>query len=115
MDKNIYSISQLTRQIKETLESSFPRLWVEGEISSANLAQSGHVYLVLKDSRSQIRGIIWRSTLERLGVEIQPGQQVLCRGNVEVYTPRGEYQIVIDRIEHTGLGGLQLAFRKLVF
>ena len=106
-------MSQLSGLIRRALDSEVGRVWLEAEISSATQAQSGHVYLTLKDDKAQIRGIIWRSTLERLNLEVEVGQKVLCCGQVEVYPPRGEYQIVIDRIEQTGLGELQRAFRKL--
>ncbi len=103
----------LNRRIRQAIEQYVGNVWVEAEISNVTQAQSGHVYLTLKDDNSQIRGIIWRSTLERIKFEPEAGQKVICRGNIEVYSPRGEYQICIDRLEPQGIGALELAFRQL--
>ncbi|MEP1645509.1 exodeoxyribonuclease VII large subunit, partial [Rhodopirellula bahusiensis] len=79
------SISELTRQIKSTVESGFPSVWVAGEITDIARPRSGHLYFTLKDERSQIRGVMWRSVAERLPFDLDDGQSVLCMGDVEVY------------------------------
>jgi exodeoxyribonuclease VII large subunit len=107
------SVSQLTLCIKQSLEAEFTSVWVSGELSDVSRPQSGHIYLTLKDEAAQIRGVIWRSVASRMGFDLQDGQQVVCCGDIDVYPPRGVYQLIIRRIEPLGVGALQLALRKL--
>jgi len=107
------SVSQLTRQIKASLNNRFPSVWIEGEISGITRPSSGHVYLTLKDPHAQINGIIWASDAEALDFELEQGMKVVCRGGVDVYPQRGVYQIIIRRIMPKGIGSLQLAFKQL--
>src|SRR6056297_219193 len=107
------TVSELTRQVKESLESTFPRVWVEGEVTDLVRARSGHLYFTLKDDRAQLRGIVWRSTAARLPFRLENGQAVICFGDLEVYAARGTYQLVVRRAEPQGVGGLQLAFEQL--
>lgn len=107
------SISQLNWFIKQTLEHAVPRVWVEGEVTDLTRPSSGHIYFSLKDDRSQIRGVIWRSTAQRLPFELSNGQSVICCGGVEVYPPRGSYQLIVNQVMPQGLGSLQLAFQQL--
>jgi exodeoxyribonuclease VII large subunit len=109
----ILTVSQVTQLVKQTLEGSFPRLWVEGEISNLHRHQSGHVYFTLKDERSQLRTVLFRSEAAQVRFEIKDGLKVLCRGRLNVYEPRGEYQLVAERVEPKGKGALQLAFEQL--
>jgi exodeoxyribonuclease VII large subunit len=113
MNAHILTVTQLTRQIKNLLEGSFPDVWVEGEISNLRAPQSGHTYFTLKDEESQIRAVLFRSSQKNLKFTLQHGMQVICRGRVSVYDPRGEYQIVIEYIEPKGVGALQKAFEEL--
>ncbi len=112
-EKCVLSVSQLTAQIKDLLESSFPTVWVNGEISNLARPGSGHVYLTLKDDRAQIRGAIWRNAASRLRFDLSDGLEVVCRGHVDVYAPRGSYQLIIEQIEPQGIGALELALRQL--
>lgn len=107
------SISQLNWFIKRLLEQSLPSVWVEGEISDLSRPSSGHMYFTLKDDSSQIRGVMWRSTAQRLKFQLKDGMAVLCRGAVEVYPPRGSYQLIVQAIQPQGVGALQLAFQQL--
>jgi exodeoxyribonuclease VII large subunit len=109
----VLSVSQLTALIQGTLESQFQSLWVGGEISEVSRPHSGHVYFTLKDEGAQIRGVIWRSTAERLRFKLQEGHQVVCHGDIDVYPPRGSYQLVVRQVEPQGVGALQLAFQQL--
>ncbi len=109
----VLSVFDLTANIKDLLESSFPGVWVSGEISNFSQPQSGHCYLTLKDDRAQIRAVIWRNVAERLRFALEDGLEVVCQGDIEVYAPRGSYQLVIRRIEPKGIGALELALRKL--
>ena len=113
MQTHILTVTQLTRQIKNLLEGAFPDVWVEGEISNLRAPQSGHTYFTLKDEESQIRAVLFRSSQKNLKFTLQHGMQVICRGRVSVYDPRGEYQIVIEYIEPKGVGALQKAFEEL--
>jgi len=107
------SVSQLTLQIKESLQASFASVWVAGELSNVARPQSGHVYLTLKDKDAQLRGVMWRSAAARLKFDLQDGLEVACRGDIDVYPPRGAYQLIIRQIEPLGEGALQLALRQL--
>ncbi|MBI3812699.1 MAG: exodeoxyribonuclease VII large subunit [Nitrospirae bacterium] len=109
----IFSVSALTRLIKQQLEGRLADIWVEGEISNLRIPTSGHIYLTLKDENAQVRAVIFRSSGRTIKFVPKEGQQVLCRGRVTVYEPRGEYQIVIDTLEPRGLGALQAAFEQL--
>jgi exodeoxyribonuclease VII large subunit len=112
-DEHPLSVSQLTMCIKRLLEGSLPKLWVEGEISDLSRPSSGHLYMTLKDQHSQIRAVMWRSAAQRLPFRLEDGQSIICAGGVEVYAPRGSYQLVISRAQPKGIGSLQLAFRQL--
>jgi exodeoxyribonuclease VII large subunit len=113
MKSHILTVTQLTIQIKNLLEGSFSDVWVEGEISNLSIPQSGHAYFTLKDEQSQIRAVLFRSSQRFLKFTLQHGIQVICRGRVGVYEPRGEYQFVVDYVEPKGVGALQLAFEQL--
>lgn len=107
------TVSQLNWYVKQTLEQALPRVWIEGEISDLSRPSSGHVYFTLKDEQSQVRGVMWRSTAQRLPFQLKDGLSVVCRGAVEVYTPRGSYQLIVERMQPQGVGALQLAFQQL--
>ncbi len=107
------TITELTGAIRTMLESSYPQIWVEGEISNARLWKTGHLYFTLKDARAQIRAVMFRSTVNLLRFKPENGQHVVARGRVSVYDPKGEYQIVCEHLEPHGLGALQLAFEQL--
>jgi exodeoxyribonuclease VII large subunit len=107
------SVAQLTAQIKNTLEGEFPSVWVVGEISNYSRPQSGHCYFTLKDDQAQIRAVMWRSAAAKLTFDLADGLDVICHGHVDVYAPRGSYQLVIDELQPKGLGALELALRKL--
>lgn len=109
----IQSVTELTQSIRGLLETEFPFVTVSGEISNLRQPYSGHVYFTLKDSNAQIRGVLFKSQLRYLAKTPENGQQVVCRGRISVYEPRGEYQIIVDFIEDSGTGALQLAFEQL--
>ena len=111
--EQVLTVSQLTAGIKDLLESAFPMVWVAGEISDLARPRSGHCYLTLKDEASQIRAVLWRSTAARVKFNLDDGLEVVCRGHLDVYAPRGTYQLVIDEIQPKGLGALELALRQL--
>ena len=110
---HILTVTQLTHQIKDLLEGTFPDVWIEGELSNLSFPQSGHAYFTLKDEHSQIRAVLFRSAQRFLKFTLQHGMQVICRGRVGVYEPRGEYQLILEYIEPKGIGALQKAFEEL--
>ncbi len=109
----IYTISDLTREISGLLESHFPLVWVEGEISNLRAPSSGHFYFSLKDAHAQIRAVMFRYQNQLLNFRPQDGQQVVGLGRITVYATRGEYQIVLETLEPKGHGALQQAFEEL--
>jgi exodeoxyribonuclease VII large subunit len=109
----VLSVFQLTTLIQGLLETAFDDVWISGEISEVSRPHSGHIYFTLKDEQAQIRGVIWRMAASRLKFELQEGQQVICRGGLDVYPPRGSYQLVVRHVEPQGLGALQLALKQL--
>lgn len=117
----IWTVSQLNEALKELLEIEFGRLWVEGEVSNLRKPASGHVYFTLKDDRSQIRAVIFRSSAyagtpgraSSKAFDLEEGQKILCRARLSVYLERGEYQLLVDSVEPLGLGALQKAFEQL--
>jgi exodeoxyribonuclease VII large subunit len=111
--ERVLSVGELTEHIKGTLESQFPHVWVSGEISNFSRPQSGHCYFTLKDDRAQIKAVIWRTAATRVRFDLQDGMQVICQGALDVYPPRGSYQLVVRQIEPKGVGALELALRKL--
>jgi exodeoxyribonuclease VII large subunit len=113
MALHIFSVTELTLLIKQEVEKTFSDIWVEGEISNLRIPSSGHIYLTLKDPESQLKAVIFRSSGRHLKFQPKDGQQVLCRGHLTVYEPRGEYQLVVDYLEPKGIGALQLAFEQL--
>ena len=107
------TVSQLTGLLRTSIESQFSDLWLEGEVSNLRMPGSGHVYCTLKDEFSQIRAVLFRSSVLRLKFTLQEGMCIIVRGRLTVYEPRGEYQIVMDIVEPKGVGALQLAFEQL--
>ena len=109
----VQTVTELTRSIRGLLETEYPFVTVNGEISNLRQPYSGHTYFTLKDSGAQIRSVLFKSQLRYLASPPENGQQVICRGRLSVYEPRGEYQIIVDYIEESGVGTLQLAFEEL--
>ena len=112
-ERKIWSVSDLTARIRDLLAEEFSGIFVEGEVSNAHAAQSGHLYFTLKDARAQIRCVCFRTQLMRLKFRPEDGLHVTVRGSVSVYEQRGEYQIYVEHVEPVGLGALQLAFEQL--
>lgn len=109
----IYSVSELTAELKILIEGTFTGVWVEGEISNFKHHTSGHMYFTLKDDRGQLRAVMFRGSNRGLQFRPEDGLAVLVFGNVTIYEPRGEYQVYVEFMEPKGLGALQLAFEQL--
>jgi len=109
----IYTVSQITTLVKLELENAFPQLWVEGEISNFHRHPSGHMYFTLKDEKAQLSAALFRGDAEKVRFELKSGLQVLCLGRINVYEPRGQYQLIVSKVEPKGKGALQMAFEQL--
>ena len=112
-DPHIYTVSELNSELKSLLEECFPLVAVLGEISNFRRAASGHCYFTLKDERSQLGSVIWKSTASRLKFECEDGLEVVAVGKLDVYVARGSYQLMIQEVIPQGIGPLELAFRQL--
>lgn len=109
----IYTVSEVTREIRTTLEEKFPTLWVEGEISNLKKHSSGHLYFSLKDPEAQISCVMWRGRNQQLLFQPQDGMKVHLFGNLTVYERQGRYQLDVYQIRPAGIGELQLAFEAM--
>lgn len=109
----VLTVEQLNRQIRQMIEGQLDTLWVQGEISNFKAHTSGHYYFSLKDSKSQISAVMFRGHNSRLKFRPKDGDEVLVRGKVTVYEPRGNYQIMAEAMEPVGAGALQKAFEQL--
>ena len=107
------SVSSLNEQIKTLIESSFVRVFVEGELSRITFHNSGHIYFTLKDKDSSIKGVMFKGNASKLKFRLQEGLKVVIDAAVSVYTPRGEYQLNCFMIEPSGQGALALAYEQL--
>ena len=108
--ETIYSVTSLTKRIKFLLEGNLTRVTLEGEIGQISIAPSGHIYLTLKDSSAQIDAVIWKSVACKLKTQLSTGKKVRAAGSIEVYEPRGRYQITCTSIVEQGVGDLQQQF-----
>jgi exodeoxyribonuclease VII large subunit len=109
----VLSVSELSNLLRGVVEECFPRVWVAGEVSNCTRAGSGHIYFTLKDDQAQLKAVIWRSAAQRLRFDLRDGQDVIASGPIEVYPPRGQYQLVADKLIPQGVGALELALRQL--
>jgi len=111
--RTVFTVSDLTANIRNILETAYAEVWVEAEISNCRLWNTGHLYFTLKDSAAQIKAVMFRSDVRTLKFKPEDGLHVVVRGRLSVYEPKGEYQLVCERMEPHGLGALQLAFDQL--
>jgi len=111
--RKMYSVSELNADIKILLEESFPFVWIFGEISNFRIPASGHYYFSLKDAGSQISAVMFRGQQRNLKFEPEDGLSVTGMGRISVYEPRGTYQILLEYLEPSGIGALQVAFEQL--
>jgi exodeoxyribonuclease VII large subunit len=113
-ERRVLTVTEVTEQIKDSLESEFFALHVQGEVSNYKRHQSGHWYFTLKDSHSQLRAVFYKQWNRLMRFEPENGLEVRLRGRLSVYEPRGEYQIIVEVMEPLGVGALQLAFEQQV-
>ncbi len=112
-EEQTLTVTDITRQIKSSLEQRFTRVWVQGEISNFKRHTSGHLYFTLKDEGAQLSAAMWRSRAAGLLFQPADGMKVIARGGITVYPPRGSYQIDVDQLTPLGIGELQIAFERL--
>ena len=110
---NMMTVSSLNTKIKSLLEATFMHTLVEGEVASVTYHTSGHLYFSIKDDKSSIKCVMWRSSVAKMKFRIEKGMHIVVEGSVSVYTPRGEYQFQTVRIEPYGQGALALAYEQL--
>src|SRR5688572_29798925 len=111
--RRIYTVSELSSELRETLERRFPDVWVEGEISNFKSSGAGHLYFTLKDDRAQLSAVCFRNSARLLRFRPENGKVFRARGRITTYENRGEYQLLVDVLEPAGLRALQLAFQQL--
>ncbi len=111
--RDIFTVSRLNSEVRAVLQSSFPLLWVEGEISNLACPRSGHIYFSLKDSQAQVRCAMFRMKRQYLRFQPEDGLKVLIRARPGLYEGRGEFQLVVEHMEPAGEGDLQQAFEAL--
>src|SRR4030088_406450 len=109
----VFTVAELTRQIRGALETKFGAVWVQGKVSNYKLHPSGHQYFTLKDARAQIACVIFRNTMGPLRQPLADGAQVQVYGNVSVFEARGQYQLSAQIIQPRALGVLQAKFEAL--
>jgi exodeoxyribonuclease VII large subunit len=113
MPEKIYTVTEITREIKGILEAGFPVVWIEGEISNYLFHSSGHRYFSLKDENAQIRCTLWRYRGEYLRFEPADGMKVTVQGSITVYERNGQYQLDVFELIPAGMGRLEIAFQLL--
>ena len=109
----IYTVSELTSEIKGMLEKTYPFIWIYGEISNFNIPASGHFYFTVKDENAQINAVMFRNQNRSLKFKPEDGIIITGLGRISVYEPRGTYQIIFEYLEPKGTGAIQLAFEQL--
>lgn len=110
---DIPTVTQLTGKIKLLLEQNFNDILVEGEASNVKQSANGHIYFTLKDSGAQLPCVIWKNTVQRSGIQLTDGQQIVVGGDLQVYAPHGRYQLIVSLVQQAGIGKLQQAFEEL--
>ena len=112
-EQRVFTVSELTRELKALLEGRFPQVLVKGEVSNLKVPSSGHLYFTLKDADACIDAVLFRTEARRLKFAVQNGLSLLARGRLSLYEPQGRYQLVCDAVEPLGAGALQIAFEQL--
>src|SRR5580658_1840080 len=110
--RKVFSVAELTEQIRRLLEKQIGQVWVSGEVTNFRAQSSGHIYFTLKDATSQIACVLFRGGNIPHRELISDGQKILVQGELSVYEARGQYQIIVHAVELQGVGALQIAFEK---
>ena len=113
MEERIYSVSEVSLEIKRVIERYIPPVWVEGEISNYSVSRAGHVYFSLKDDNALINCVMWRNVAGSIPFLMAAGMRVIVYGDVIIYTGQSQYQINVKQVRAAGMGSLYLAFEAL--
>ena len=111
--RNVFTVSRLNREVRLLLEKGLGVIWVEAELSNFSAPSSGHWYFSLKDRDAQLRCAMFRQKNTAVGFKPKDGQQVLVRGRISLYEPRGDYQLIVEHLEEAGVGALKREFERL--
>jgi exodeoxyribonuclease VII large subunit len=111
--EHVYTPSELNLEVRLHIEAGFPRILLEAEISNLSRPASGHLYFTLKDDKAQVRCALFRSAAGRSGLRLENGMQVMARGRISLYEPRGDFQMIVDSVREAGEGALQRRFEEL--
>lgn len=111
--RKILTVSQLTQDIKLILENTFPEVWVEGEVSNFSKSSAGHIYFDLKDANAQLKCAFFYNANKSVKFDLKDGLSAVVFGRISVYSPKGQYQLYVQKVEPKGLGALGLAFEQL--
>lgn len=109
---DVLTVSQLTAQIKNLIESNYASIIVRGEISNFTHHSSGHMYFTLKDTHSELRAVMFKGSNNGLTFSPKNGLDVIAKGKLSVYEARGQYQIILNHMEPAGIGALYQAFEE---
>ncbi|MFA5857825.1 MAG: exodeoxyribonuclease VII large subunit [Elusimicrobiota bacterium] len=112
-NNKVYTVTELTALIKDVLSSSYPDVWLTGEVSNFSVPASGHMYFTLKDDNAQISVVMWHNANQKLKFAVEDGMKLLIRGSLTVFDKYGKYQIIAKTIEPSGKGELQIRFEQL--
>ena len=112
-DRKVYTVEELTGEIKFLLEEQFGEVWVSGEVSGLRVQSSGHRYFTLKDTGAQIQCVLFKGTTGVKRSLVEDGKKLILRGELSVYEPRGQYQLIVRELEEAGQGSLAIAFERL--
>src|SRR4051812_29561980 len=111
--RKIFSVTELTTQVRRSLEQEFGQIWVTGEVSNLRSQTSGHIYFSLKDAGAQLSCVLFRGEPQVDRSALQDGRRITVGGGVTVYDARGQYQLRVTKVELEGNGALQAAFERL--
>lgn len=112
-ERNVYTVARLNREVRVLIERGLGVIWVEGELSNLSVPSSGHWYFSMKDRDAQLRCAMFRQRNMSVGFTPKSGQQILARGRVSLYEPRGDYQFIVEHLEEAGVGALKREFERL--
>ncbi|HET8733905.1 MAG TPA: exodeoxyribonuclease VII large subunit [Anaeromyxobacteraceae bacterium] len=112
-EPKVLAVAELTRRLKVAVEPPFSDVWVGGEVGNLRRQPSGHVYFGLKDAEASVDAVLWASTARRVRMELKDGMEVVARGRIEIYAPRGRYQLVVQEVEPRGAGARAVALQQL--
>jgi exodeoxyribonuclease VII large subunit len=109
----VLTVAEVNNAARTIVEDGFPNVWVAGEVSNFTRASSGHLYFTLKDAAAELKAVMWRGMALRLRFDLDAGLNVIARGNLTIYPPKGTFQLVCAELYPKGEGALDLALRQL--